>query len=154
RMLDAKYVIENLAAVKRNCELRNVRVELDRIPDLFFRKKQIQQKIDQLKEKQNKGEKSALSEFNDSQKAVKNRYQEWWREFDALVGQMGPSKPTISFPSFKEWLKEKDQKLLQQVEKGKAFPEFDDCIQQNDPGLFDRMREKGTRLPTFKEWLK
>ncbi len=54
-MLDIKYIRENKDAVKKNCELRNIKCDIDRLLELDEkRRKLIIEKSRNLKEKKNK----------------------------------------------------------------------------------------------------
>lgn len=53
-MLDIKYIRENKEVVKKNCELRNVKVDVDRLLDLDEKRRKLIGEIEELKERKNK----------------------------------------------------------------------------------------------------
>src|SRR3989339_1516596 len=53
-MLDIKYIRENKDAVKKNCELRNIRCDVDRLLELDEKVKQLLWKIEELRLEKNK----------------------------------------------------------------------------------------------------
>lgn len=53
-MLDIKFIRENKEAVKKNCELRNIRCDVDRLLELDEERREFIGKIDELKNKKNK----------------------------------------------------------------------------------------------------
>lgn len=52
-MLDAQFVVDNLDAVRTNCVNRNVKADLDRVPDLVGEKKRLSKEIQAIQQKQN-----------------------------------------------------------------------------------------------------
>jgi seryl-tRNA synthetase len=52
-MLDIKYIRENKEAVKKNCELRNIKCDIDRLLELDEERRDYIQKIDELKNEKN-----------------------------------------------------------------------------------------------------
>lgn len=57
-MLDRRFILENLEAVKRNCEIRGVRVDLERFVALEARRKELQTQLDELNRRANEIAKS------------------------------------------------------------------------------------------------
>ncbi|MDA7951077.1 MAG: serine--tRNA ligase [Pirellulaceae bacterium] len=57
-MLDRKFIIENIQAVKQNCQNRNVNIEIDRLVELEQRRKKLLQEIEVLNRKANETAKS------------------------------------------------------------------------------------------------
>ena len=53
-MLDIKFIRENKGAVKKNCELRNIKCDIDRFLELDETRKDLIQKIDELKNEKNR----------------------------------------------------------------------------------------------------
>lgn len=53
-MLDIKYIRENKDAVKKNCELRNIQCDVDRLLELDEKRRKLIAEIGELKEKKNK----------------------------------------------------------------------------------------------------
>ncbi len=56
-MLDAQYVVEHLHQVRENCRHRNVRVDLDPIPQLYDEKKRLSKEVQALQQRQNEQQK-------------------------------------------------------------------------------------------------
>ncbi len=52
-MLDRKFILENVEAVKENCRNRNVQVDVDRFVQLETRRKQLQGELEQLNRRAN-----------------------------------------------------------------------------------------------------
>lgn len=52
-MLDRKFVLENVEAVKRNCEIRGAHIDLERFVQLELRRKELQSAIDSLNRQAN-----------------------------------------------------------------------------------------------------
>lgn len=52
-MLDIKFILENKDAVKKNCELRNIKVDIDRLLELDEKRRKMIGEIEKLKEKKN-----------------------------------------------------------------------------------------------------
>lgn len=52
-MLDIKYIRENKEAVKKNCELRNIKCDVDRLLELDEKRRKLIAEIGDLKEKKN-----------------------------------------------------------------------------------------------------
>ncbi len=57
-MLDRKYLLENLEAVKTNCRQRGVRVEIDRLWDLETKRRELAQSVQELNRRSNEVSKS------------------------------------------------------------------------------------------------
>ncbi|MFA6193583.1 MAG: serine--tRNA ligase [Parcubacteria group bacterium] len=66
-MLDIKYIQENKDAVKKNCELRNIKCDIDRLLELDEKRRKMIGEIGDLKEKKNK--------LNDEMKNAGNKEQ-------------------------------------------------------------------------------
>jgi seryl-tRNA synthetase len=64
-MLDIKYIRENREAVKKNCELRNIKCDVDRLLELDEKRRKFIAEIGDLKEKKN--------EINDKMKSGEDR---------------------------------------------------------------------------------
>src|SRR5262249_15360196 len=99
-MLDPKYIVEHFEAVKKNCQNRNVQVAVDRIPELYDRRKRLRQEIDTLKQTQRKPsvqEQQARGRYKQAREAhVRGPGEEG--------ASAGPAKPAVDFPSFSDWL--------------------------------------------------
>ena len=52
-MLDIKYIRENKETVKKNCELRNIRCDIERLLELDEKRRKMIGEIGELKEKKN-----------------------------------------------------------------------------------------------------
>lgn len=57
-MLDRKFILEHLDAVRRNCELRNSRADLDRFVALEGQRRELQTQVDELNRRANEVAKS------------------------------------------------------------------------------------------------
>ena len=61
-MLDIKYIREHVEEVKKNCEVRNVKVDIDRLLELDAKRRDLQQQIDDFKAVRNKTSKGKPSD--------------------------------------------------------------------------------------------
>ncbi len=61
-MLDIKYIREHAEEVKKNCEVRNMKVDIDRLISLDDERKNLQQQIDDFKAVRNKTSKGKPSD--------------------------------------------------------------------------------------------
>lgn len=57
-MLDRKFILDNIEAVKRNCEIRGVQVDLERFAQLEARRKELQSQLEELNRRGNEIAKS------------------------------------------------------------------------------------------------
>jgi seryl-tRNA synthetase len=68
-MLDIKYIRENKEAVKKNCELRNIRCDVDRLLEIYEEAKKLLWKTEALRLEKNKIN-DEIKEANDSEKEL------------------------------------------------------------------------------------
>lgn len=61
-MLDANFVVDNLELVRQNCANRNVKAEIDRIPEVVGQRKQLSKDIQAIQAKQNELQKNTGKE--------------------------------------------------------------------------------------------
>ncbi|MDD5489786.1 MAG: serine--tRNA ligase [Candidatus Moranbacteria bacterium] len=94
-MLDIKFIRENKDAVKKNCKLRNIRCGLDRFLRLDDERKDLIQKIEELK-----GEKNRL---NEEMKTVANK-EEAIAKGKAIKDQLAELEPKLE-KAEKKWKK-------------------------------------------------
>ena len=101
-MLDIKFIRENAEEVKKNCELRNIKCDIDKLLDLDEKRKKSLQYIEELKAEKNK--------INDLMKMSKDK-----DEKKQLIeqGKAVKNKLEISEPEFQEIEKEYKELLLQ-----------------------------------------
>src|SRR5690242_10522390 len=105
-MLDLKFIVDNLEAVKANCRNRNVHASLDQIPALHERRRRLIQEIDALKHAKRKPtprEQQALAEYK--------KEREWY--FASLKEEESATK--AFFMSFTQWLQVRDPVLAQEL---------------------------------------
>ncbi len=57
-MIDTKFIREHTDEVKKNCEIRNVRIDIDQLLQLDEKRRSLQQKIDDLRSERNQGSKT------------------------------------------------------------------------------------------------
>jgi seryl-tRNA synthetase len=91
-MLDRDYVANNLEAVRTNCRNRNVRVDLDRLPELFAERKRLIGQKQQLEQRLNEFSKETgklLGQEKDKAKKEEIKQQRS-AEGKALGDQIGP----------------------------------------------------------------
>lgn len=80
-MLDIKYIRENKDAVKKNCELRNIKVGIDRFLRLDDERKEFLQKIDELKNEKNRLNEEMKTTVNKEEIITEGKPDyEWLRE--------------------------------------------------------------------------
>ena len=53
-MLDIKYILENKDAVKKNCELRNIKCDVDRLLELDEKRRELLKKVEEFNAEKNK----------------------------------------------------------------------------------------------------
>lgn len=71
-MLDIKYIRENKEAVKKNCELRNFKVDIDRLLELDEKRRGLLAEIENLKAQKNQlNEKMAKAEKDERENLIK-----------------------------------------------------------------------------------
>jgi len=86
-MLDIKFIRENKEAVKKNCELRNIKCDIDRILELDEKRKDFIQKIDELKNEKNRLNEDAKKATNKEEiiekgKEIKEKLEKLTPEFE------------------------------------------------------------------------
>jgi seryl-tRNA synthetase len=69
-MLDAQFVAEHLEAVRQNCAHRNVRADLDRVPELTARRKELIHQVQSVQTRQNELQKATGKEKDPARRAA------------------------------------------------------------------------------------
>lgn len=105
-MLDIKYIRENKDAVKKNCELRNIRCDVDRLLELDEKRRKLIIEIGELKEKKNKlnddiknaGDKEKIiiegKKIKENLDELEPEFEEFEKEYKRLLIQI----PNITHP--------------------------------------------------------
>jgi len=89
-MLDIKFIRENKDAVKKNCELRNIQCDIDRLLELDGKRKEMIQQIEELKKEKNKlneemksaKDKKEIKEIIAKGKEIKNKLEKIQPDFE------------------------------------------------------------------------
>jgi seryl-tRNA synthetase len=84
-MLDRRFVLENVEAVKRNCEIRGVRVDVDRFVALETRRRELQAQLDELNHKANQIAKSIARCASEEERQARREEGRQVREQAAAV---------------------------------------------------------------------
>lgn len=84
-MLDRRFILENLDAVKRNCEIRGVRVDIDRFVALETRRKELQSQLEELNRRANEIAKSIARCSSQDEREAKREEGRMIREQAAAV---------------------------------------------------------------------
>lgn len=84
-MLDRRFILENLDAVKRNCEIRGVRVDIDRFVALETRRKELQSQLEELNRRANEIAKSIARCSSQEEREAKREEGRMIREQAAAV---------------------------------------------------------------------
>jgi seryl-tRNA synthetase len=82
-MLDAQYIVDHLEEVRRNCVNRNVKADVDRVPALVARRKELGKEVQGIQARQNELQKSTGKEKDPAKR------QELIDQGRALRGQVG-----------------------------------------------------------------
>ena len=82
-MLDRKFILENVEAVKQNCVHRNVNVDVDRFVELERQRKSLQQELEKLQAEANSVSKSIGRAKSDSEREAKKEEGRILREKSA-----------------------------------------------------------------------
>ncbi|MFA6285367.1 MAG: serine--tRNA ligase [Parcubacteria group bacterium] len=105
-MLDIKFVRENKDTVKKNCELRNIKCDIDRLLELDGKRRKLIAEIGNLKEKKNEinekmksgeGRESLIAEgktLKEGLEKLEPEFEEIEKEYKKLIIQV----PNISHP--------------------------------------------------------
>ncbi len=105
-MLDIKFIRENKEAVEKNCELRNIRCDIDRLLELDEKRRKMIKEIDELKEKKNKlsdemkntSDKEAIiargKEIKEKLEKMESEFEEVEKEYKNLIMKI----PNMSHP--------------------------------------------------------
>ncbi len=72
-MLDRKFILENIAAVKKNCENRGVKADVDRFAELETRRKSLQQELEKVQAEANAVSKSIGKATPEERDAIKEQ---------------------------------------------------------------------------------
>jgi seryl-tRNA synthetase len=133
-MLDRKFILDNLELVKKNCENRGVKAEVDRFVALEEQRKKLQAEVEELNRQANQVSKSighakdpAEREARKEEgKKLRERTQAAQAQVDALgveVDQLQRRIPNLSHPAAPIGV---DDKSNLEVFRGKTpLPEFD-----------------------------
>lgn len=129
-MLDIKFIRENKEAVKKNCELRNIRCDIDRLLELDEKRRKMIAEIDDLKKEKNKlndeiksaSNKAALVEKG---KVIKERLEKIELEFQKIEEEWRKliiSVPNMTHPDSPIG---KDDSENKEIERYGEPPKFD-----------------------------
>lgn len=133
-MLDRKYILENLEAVRSNCINRGIEVDLDRLVELNDKRRKLQQELDGLNQESNataksiKGAKDAdeRQELIERGKALRNRRNEVEEELQSVSEELESLQsiiPNMSHPAAPIGASDADNV---EFERGRTpLPEFD-----------------------------
>ncbi|MCG8585153.1 MAG: serine--tRNA ligase [Pirellulales bacterium] len=132
-MLDAKYILENAEAVQANCKARGVDVDVMRFAELEAKRRELQQKVEQLNREANEKskaigkapaeERAALAADAKETRARKEAAQ---GEVDALASELADLQRLIPNLTHPDTPVGEDDKANLELRKGKADkPEFD-----------------------------
>ena len=119
-MLDIKYIRENPDKVKKACQDKQVKCDIDRLLELDKKRRELLQESESLKAEQNKlgkDQQEKAREIKEEIKKIEPALKQTEQEFDKLMKQV-PNLPLADVPVGEG---EKDNKVLRQ--EGKK-PEF------------------------------
>ncbi len=97
-MLDRKFILENIAAVKKNCENRGVKADVDRFADLETQRKSLQQNLEKVQTEANAISKSigkATPEERDAIKEQGRLLREKGAEIQATLDEIETELDTV-----------------------------------------------------------
>jgi len=135
-MLDLKYVIANLDAVRQNCVNRNVPAEaledLDRIAELETERKRVLTTVEDIRRRQNEiaqstgkekdpARRTELIEAGKRLKSEVGDHEEQLRRLDDEIKQRLGRIPNLSHPDAPVGLTEADSRELRKVGEPRAF---------------------------------
>ena len=125
-MLDIKFIRENPEKVKKGCQNKQVKVDIDQVLNLDKKRRELLQKIETLRAEQNKISKQKILNKEQKEKAKKLKAEikkieaeskEINKEYQSLMLQI-PNLPLDGVPIGKD---EKDNKVLKEVGKKTEF---------------------------------
>ncbi len=129
-MLDIKYIRENKEEVKKSCQLRNIRCDIDRLLELDEKRRELISEIDGLKNEKNKlneeiksaSDKSAIiekgKEVKEELEKLEPKFEKVEKEYKDLLWQV----PNIISPDTPRGRDESGNKVLRQWGE---IPKFD-----------------------------
>jgi seryl-tRNA synthetase len=130
-MLDIKFIRENAQAVKKNCELRNIKCDIDKLLDLDEKRKKSLQYIEELKAEKNKLNDLIQSAKDDERKTlieqgktvkekleiVEPEFQEIEKEYKIILNKV----PNVISPDTPIGADESGNKVLRKVGEPTKF---------------------------------
>jgi seryl-tRNA synthetase len=129
-MLDIKFIRENKEAVKKNCELRNIQCDVDRLLELDEKRRKLIAEIGDLKEKKNKlndemknaGDKDRIivegKKIKEDLEKIEPEFEEVEKEYKKLIITV----PNMSHPDSPIG---KDDSENKEIERYGEPPKFD-----------------------------
>ncbi len=133
-MLDRKFILENLEAVRQNCINRNVNVELDRFAELENMRKDLQKQSEDLNRQANElsksigkakdeNERNELKEQGKALRAQKAAVDEKLEEIASELNVIHAAIPNMTHPDAPIGVDDKDN--LELMRGATPLPEFD-----------------------------
>ena len=133
-MLDRKFILENLEAVRQNCINRNVNVELDRFVELENMRKDLQKQSEDLNRQANElsksigkakdeNERNELKEQGKALRAQKAAVDEKLEEIASELNVIHATIPNMTHPDAPIGVDDKDN--LELMRGATPLPEFD-----------------------------
>ena len=133
-MLDRKFILENLEAVRQNCINRNVNVELDRFVELENMRKDLQKQSEDLNRQANElsksigkakdeNERNELKEQGKNLRAQKAGVDEKLEEIASELNVIHATIPNMTHPDAPIGVDDKDN--LELMRGATPLPEFD-----------------------------
>ncbi|MDR0870146.1 MAG: serine--tRNA ligase [Planctomycetaceae bacterium] len=87
-MLDRRFIIENAAAVKQNCENRGVKTDVDRFVQLETKRKELQQEVEKIQAEANAVSKSIGKAPAERRDAIKEQGRQLREKGDVLTKEV------------------------------------------------------------------
>lgn len=132
-MLDRKFIVENAEAVRKNCQLRGAKVDLDRFLELEARRKALDPKLNDLKRDANEASKKIKSASPEERpqliaasKELKQQVAETEKEQEAVASEMDELRALMPNMTHPDAPVGADDQANTEVRRGKTpLPEFD-----------------------------
>jgi seryl-tRNA synthetase len=131
-MLDAQFIAENLDLVRTNCQRRNVKADVDQVPALVERRKQLNREIQALHQRQNELQKATGQEKDaerrkvliEEGRALRAKVAEQEANLRLVEGDLQTavrSIPNLSHPQAPVGTTPADNKVIRTVGAARAF---------------------------------